>query len=327
MKIKLFTHTDLDGIGNALLLLKYNKISMKDIDYLDYTNVNDVIRQFIKDKKYKEYDIVYITDLSINEELAEMINNIKNNNFILFDHHQSSLPLNKYKWATVQVCQDNGIKTCATTLFYNGVFDTFEDDVLVETIRQWDTFDWVNKEEGYRAQKLNDLLYILGREDFIELCMKSKFDIVTIINNDNSKLLLKIDERNKKEYIENKSKTGVFMKLSIPINKIKREYNVYLVCADKYISELGNSICKNNKNYDLCIMIDIDKKSLSYRSVKEDVDCCEIAKYFNGGGHLRSAGSEFTYISNESIYSSLFDVIMKLYSGNYAIIKDYFNLI
>ena len=62
MKIKLFTHTDLDGIGNALLLLKYNKISMKDIDYLDYTNVNDAIRQFIKDKKYKEYDIVYITE-------------------------------------------------------------------------------------------------------------------------------------------------------------------------------------------------------------------------------------------------------------------------
>ena len=328
-RIKLFTHTDLDGIGCSLLFLKNNKISKEDIEYLDYTNINETITEFIYSCEYKNYDKIYITDISVDEDIAETIDYINKNEsvqFILYDHHKTALPLNEYNWAKVVVEEDN-IKTCGTSLLYHNEFNTIGLEDFVETIRQWDTWDWSIVKDGYKANHLNTLLFIFKRDKFIELCASNDYNVDKIINNELSKCLLEIEGRNKKDYIKRKSQTGVNMVLSIPINNIKREYNVYLVCADKYISELGNTICKKNPEYDLCIMIDLDRRALSYRSVKEDIDCSEIAKYFNGGGHPRTAGSEFLYVSKKNLYDTLFNTIMKTHSGNYAILDDYYNIV
>lgn len=45
MRVKLFTHTDLDGIGCAVL----GKLAFKNIDisYVDYNDVNDTLKYVI----------------------------------------------------------------------------------------------------------------------------------------------------------------------------------------------------------------------------------------------------------------------------------------
>ena len=65
--IKLFTHTDLDGVGCAILA----KLAFKDVDisYCNYDNINEEVKNFITDKN--DIDMCFITDVSIEEEIAE----------------------------------------------------------------------------------------------------------------------------------------------------------------------------------------------------------------------------------------------------------------
>lgn len=316
MKDKLITHTDLDGISCGLILMETRGLKRENIEYLDYSNVDDRFTEFIDNKEYKNYNKVYITDLSISDSVAKKIDKYTDN-IILIDHHKTSLFLNKYNWCQVTT-ERYDQPTCATLLVSLAYPLSKTMNIFIENIRRWDTWDWTKVEDGYKAKDLNNLLYILGRDKFIDLCIYNEFDIDKIINDKFAKYIIEIDEENKKKYIEKKSKCGVEMKISIPLNNLWREYLVYVVCADKYISELGNTICKNNPEYDLCIMIDIDNKTLSYRNIKEDIDCSAIAEYFNGGGHPRSSGSKFGYVSHADIYSSIFDEIMSTYKGRYC---------
>jgi len=52
MNVKLFTHTDLDGIGCAIVA----KLAFPDvnIEYCDYDNVNEKIKQYIETEEYKK---------------------------------------------------------------------------------------------------------------------------------------------------------------------------------------------------------------------------------------------------------------------------------
>ena len=47
MKIKLFTHSDLDGVGCAILMKNVYRNDKIDIEYCDYGNVNDKIKEFL----------------------------------------------------------------------------------------------------------------------------------------------------------------------------------------------------------------------------------------------------------------------------------------
>lgn len=69
------------------------------------------------------------------------------------------------------------------------------------------------------------------------------------------------------------------------------------VFAERYFSELGNRLCKLRPEIEYVAMIDISKGTVSYRSVKEDIDLGgEIAHSLGGGGHKKSAGSTFNAV-------------------------------
>ena len=58
--------------------------------------------------------------------------------------------------------------------------------------------------------------------------------------------------------------------------------------AERYISELGNRLCELYPELTYVAMIDICKGSVSYRTVREDIDLGkEIAHSFGGGGHAK----------------------------------------
>ena len=175
MKIKLFTHTDLDGVGCAILAyLAFGRENV-DVEYCDYKNIDGIVREFYLSDANKQYDAIYITDISIDEENAAWIEELVHSGerWHLFDHHATALGLNKYDWCEVSVMNDTlGIKTSGTELFYTYLrrreqFDclsakiTNNIDRFVDIVRDYDTWRWEELgEEGVVCKQVNDLFYI-----------------------------------------------------------------------------------------------------------------------------------------------------------------------
>ena len=112
--IKLFTHTDLDGVGCEIL----GKLVFKEninIERCHYGNIDSEVEEFLKD--VNKYDKVFITDISVNKEVADKLNNISDK-VVLLDHHKTALWLNEYLYALVQVEDESVGKMCGTYLFY-----------------------------------------------------------------------------------------------------------------------------------------------------------------------------------------------------------------
>ena len=89
--IKLFTHTDLDGVGCAVLAkLAFN--DEVDIEYCNYDEINKKVEKYIDNNFSGE---CHITDISINDTLASRINEdrIGYQKIQLLDHHPTALEL------------------------------------------------------------------------------------------------------------------------------------------------------------------------------------------------------------------------------------------
>ena len=125
MKTYLFTHTDFDGVGCAVLATIAYGYQPEDLEitYVDYRNINDAIMRFIADRAgdQKEFRLI-ITDVAPEgdnrEKVAEAINVLyeaKRAKVFLCDHHDTSSWIEKYSWARHDVSKN----MCGTKLFYD----------------------------------------------------------------------------------------------------------------------------------------------------------------------------------------------------------------
>jgi oligoribonuclease NrnB/cAMP/cGMP phosphodiesterase (DHH superfamily) len=305
MKIKLFTHTDLDGVGCAIV----GKAAFSDIDieYCDYGNVNEKVKEFILAQEYFNYNFIYITDISVNEDVAELIENTGVTEiFQLLDHHPTALNLTKYDWCKIEIEKDNE-KTSGTRMFYDYLLDTSNDlqnskyykwdrcynlECFVENVRKYDTWLWKTKYNDDDPKMWNDLLYIMGRDEFIESILYrigsySCFDFC-----DFDLKLLAYRQKDIDKYIERKNKD--LIKKGFKPNNESPLYNVGFVFAENYISELGNKLAEMNTDLDFIIII-INGKTISYRGIKDSIDLGkDVASIFGGGGHPNAAGSQIS---------------------------------
>jgi oligoribonuclease NrnB/cAMP/cGMP phosphodiesterase (DHH superfamily) len=288
--VKLFTHTDLDGVGCAILA-KIAFGSEVDIDYCNYNEINDKVNDFIITELESD-DMVHITDISVSDELANDIE-ANSNQFYLLDHHPTALELNKYKWCKVTI-EDifTGLKTSGTELYYNWLVENgYLDksgalDKFVEVVRDYDTWRWATLgNSGTICKQVNDLLYLYGREEFITWCMSQIHDATFPALYAADKLVLDLKQKEIDDYVESKDKQ---LFTSPMCGKI-----CGFVFAEKYFSELGNRLCKLHPEIDFIAMIDMDG-TVSYRTVKDDIDLGkDVASLFGGGGHPKAAGSRF----------------------------------
>lgn len=307
-KIKLFTHTDLDGIGCAILAyLAFGRENV-DIEYCDYSNVNDKVGDFFVNGSPGEYNAVFITDISINNELAMTIDKYAVEDlWHLFDHHATALGLNKYDWCEVSVMNDTlGIKTSGTELFYTylrrrGRFEYLSVNVIgnidgfVDIVRDYDTWRWKELgKKGIIRKQVNDLFYIYGREKFIDWALGQ---ILTLklyrgmsdfpIYSEKDIALLDQKQKDIDIYVEEKNR-----QLFNRVDEVGHTYGV--VFAERYFSELGNRLCELNTDLAYIAMIDISSGTVSYRTIRDDIDVGgEIAHAYGGGGHPKAAGSTF----------------------------------
>lgn len=296
MNIKLISHIDKDGYGcNYLLKNLYPECNIDAIN-IEYEDIENTIIDFFKE--YKNYDQLFITDLSLSPSICKLIDSYKNKIKInYYDHHETSLHANKYDWAEVITGIENK-KTCATEILAIYKLINIRKDIknydflleFIEDVRLWDTWDF-NKTNNKIPSKINDLLYLLGPEKWIEELDKYKSLNKMIENN---KTLLDFREKDIQNYINKKNKNIIEYNIN--------EYKVGCVFAERYLSQLGNELANRHPEYDLIAMI--TPTTVSYRTNKENINCAEIAKLLGGGGHPKSAGSpimnvdRFDYINN-----------------------------
>ena len=206
--------------------------------------------------------------------------------------------LNDYKWALVAeyLDEENNTKHCGTVMFYenlinfyipkphtrNVFLDNFSALDFVEIVRQYDTYEWKSKYNNVLPKQINDLMYILGRDTFIETVLDKLSILRDYELTEQDLKLLKRNQETIDHYIESKNK-------SIIVKEIQG-YQAGVVFAEKYVSELGNKLSELHPELDFIAMIN-PSHSVSYRTVKKDVDLSVIASMFCGGGHRQASGS------------------------------------
>lgn len=303
--IRLFSHTDLDGYGcNIVMKALMGDDTLVIATNVNYDEINETIKKYINNEEYKNYALTFITDISVNEEVAELIDKTKDLNLVLLDHHPTAEWLNKYKWS--HICINIFFeKTSGTELLFNylisldwlridwSYFKEVSD--FVKQVKRYDTWLWKEKYHDDTPKKLNDLFYILGYDKFYSSLKENNFNIDFLIHD--YSYLLENQQKKINKYIEKKNKEIIDCEI--------KNYNVGVVFANQYQSELGNRLSELNLQYDLIAMI--GENSISYRTIKEDVDCGEFAKLFNGGGHPKAAGSEINEEQKIKIIDLLFD--------------------
>ena len=309
MSIKLFTHTDFDGVGCGVLgKLAFDNI---DIEYCDYIDVNKKVYNFIKNKEYLNYNHVYITDISINKELAKFIDDTQPKefnkgftlaeHFSLIDHHPTAMQLNEYWWCFVEVEDEKG-KCSGTSLFYQCLDkDRLKKDNIiefVEIVRQYDTWEWNTIYNNEVPKKWNDLLYLYGKKRFTEkivkmLESKNNLDFTKI-----DLLLLELEKEKKERYFETKEKEM--------IEKNIQGYHVGIVFAEQHKSELGNYLANKYNKLDFIILI--GSQSISYRGIRDNIDLGLFAKQFGGGGHPKASGSQIDREKQKKYIEILFQL-------------------
>ena len=97
---------------------------------------NDIVKRIIEDKVIDNYDMFYITDLSLTKEVCELIDSDLNlkTKIKVFDHHNSNLFVNDYEFATVIDENEAGDKECGTSLFYRYLLDEYPNATLQKRV-------------------------------------------------------------------------------------------------------------------------------------------------------------------------------------------------
>lgn len=302
---KIFTHTDLDGVGSGIVTSKLHK-GKSEIQYCDYKNIDKRVNDFLDKANLSYYSCIFITDISVNEKTAERLEaTLQENPHLqvqLLDHHKTALWLNKYNWAHVQVTHENGSPASGTSLvvshFEHGLGEGEDLPEAVyqfaEQVRRYDTWEWHTKYKEILPKELNDLLYMIGREDFafiyslfLERENAAEYEWFSI----NNRALLNQRQKEIVEYINKKEQ-----------QLIVTEDKVGHLFAENHISELGNEICQRHPEIDYICIYDIGAKRVSFRTVK-DVDVSEVAKEIGGGGHAKAAGAEINDDAVQQILS------------------------
>ncbi|WP_145413415.1 DHH family phosphoesterase [Paenibacillus xylanexedens] len=305
MKIKLFTHTDLDGVGCAIIAkLAFDEV---DVEYCNYNEIDQKVKDFTGLMKFKEYDKVYITDISVSKEVADLIEYSVTekkeylNRYQLIDHHATAKWLNEYRWAYVDDMElsiipgEKVMKSSGTSLFYNYLWENENANLpfalnFIEKVRRYDTWDWHTIHNDNEAKRLNDLLYLIGRDRFVQRFTKD----TSLRFTEGEEMLLEIEQTKIDKYLETKSKQM--------FKQYFGDHLVGVVFAEQYQSQMGNYLALNNEDLDYVVMIDVGNETVSYRGIHDSIDLGIIAKSFGGGGHPKASGSQTHSNVKESLW-------------------------
>lgn len=316
-RIKLFTHTDLDGVGCAILAAVAFENDEIEVVYCDYDSIDEEVKSFIDSDDVESFERCLITDIKIGYDLAKEIDE-KYDNFTLLDHHPTADYLKEFEWCTIQIetllDHDTVIKTSGTELLYewlidHGAFDGYilsimeAVDNFVNIVRDYDTWRWASIPYGEISKNINDLYYIYGRDKFVadtvdKILLYKNFPCIS----DTDKLLLENKQKEIDNYLEQKNEQFRVGELN------GRPCGV--VFADKYLSEIGNKLCKLHPEVDFVLLIDMGRGGISFRADKDGIDLGkDFASLYGGGGHPKASGCPIRKIEVDELLKTLLEPV------------------
>ena len=275
----ILTHSDFDGISAGII----GKVVYPNakVEYCNYDDINEKVL------KYLGKNTIMITDISVNEEVAEKIeknNSEYNDCVLLFDHHKTAKWLTKYNW--VIFADDK----CGTKVFYEWLLDYYmkidlHDKVerlakYVDLVTYTNDYDlWFHKYP--MSKKLNLLAYEYGFDRFMDRFLDNPDCTLT----NTEELILELAEERKIKFIEKQ-------KENMKLYKDNQGKTVAVFLSTQHAGEVRDFI--NDDNIDYYLFFSLASGIASLRT-KGEVDCSEIAKQFLGGGHAKAAGFQFKF--------------------------------
>ena len=162
MKVKLFTDSDLDGLGTAIVA-KLAFGDDVDVFHCSYRNLNQRVDQFLKYHQDDKETKLFITDLSVNSTIEKKLEERFNNggHVQVIDHHVTALHFNKYPWGKVVIEYEDGRKTCATSLFYDFLIEKgqLEKTVALDQFVDLDLSERVKTLQSIKGQYSQAILF------------------------------------------------------------------------------------------------------------------------------------------------------------------------
>ncbi|MBM4761993.1 DHHA1 domain-containing protein [Bacillus sp. B15-48] len=285
---KLYTHNDLDGVGCGILA-KLAFGDMVDVRYNSVMGLDYQIAQLFERENEHEYEQLFITDLSINEENTKNIQDFyKNGGKVkLIDHHKTAIHFNDYDWGMVQIEYDDGRLTSATSLFYEYLIEhqwletSKAIEGFIELVRQYDTWEW-DKNDNIMAKQLNDLFFMFSIDEFEENMIERLKSQAEFEFDEFEQKLLAMEEDKIERYVRRKKREIVQTFIG--------DFCAGVVHAESYHSELGNELMKEFPYLDYIAILNVGGKKISFRTNHDHIDVSAIAGQFGGGGHAKASG-------------------------------------
>lgn len=293
----LYTHNDLDGVGCGIVArCAFGK--QVEIRYNSVQSLNPQIKRYLDNyhDRPNTGGLLFITDLLVNEENELRLDRhvYDGGKVRLLDHHKTSLHLNRYSWASVQVKYDDGRLTSATSLFYEYLVQhqmlnpSAALAEFVELVRQYDTWEW-EKHDNLHAKRLNDLFFLLSLDDFEERMVERLQQQSAFTFTEFEEKLLELEESKIERYVRRKKRELV--------QTFIEEQCVGIIYAESYHSELSHELGRSYPHLDYIAILNIGGKKLSLRTIHDNVDVSEVAAMFGGGGHAKAAGCALTELA------------------------------
>lgn len=319
-KFMIITHNDLDGIGAAVIgKVVFNKQHV-DVKFCGYHNVNEKVMEALKKDIYSH---VFITDISVNEETAKIIESEYKGKVSLLDHHSHLDYLESYDWAIVDPGEEGTRgRESGTSLFYKYLLEACKFkpneaiENFVERVRSYDTWDWANFDNDIDAKKLNDYFGKIGFYDFMNEYTEKLLNNDTELFSELANKVLDITQKNIDNIIKTKNK-------NLTVKEIDG-YKIGFTFTEMYHSEIGNKILTLRPELDAMILIDISRGKISLRSTdNSDFDCSTInKKWFGGGGRKNTGGAHIPeYIMNQ-IQELLFNKFLQDEEDKTEVVED-----
>lgn len=302
---RLLSHNDLDGVGCGILA-KLAFGDNVDVRYNSVSRLNHEVSLFLEEENNKEI-FLFITDLSVNEENEKKLEQFYQDGgkIQLIDHHKTAIHFNEYDWGYVQVEDDEGKLTSATSLLYTYFLEkgllnqTQVLDEFVELVRQYDTWEW-EKNGNDQAKRLNALFFLLSIDEFEEKMLDRLRTSEAFYFNELEQKLLDMEENKIDQYIRKKRRQVVQAEIN--------DYLAGIVYAESYLSELGNELGKEYPHLDYIAMLNMGAKKISFRTIHDDVDVSEIAGTYGGGGHAKASGCTITLEAFQQFAAETFEL-------------------
>ena len=295
MDVKMITHTDMDGIGCAIVMRCVEPAT--EVFFCNYNDLSKTSNHVLNriEEEHNERGTLIMSDIAPNKpEDVELLDNFsKYNTYALcvLDHHVTAARLNYRNWAKITPTKD-GIPTSGTEMVFDEYRDILEESLseeqievlkrFVTLVRDYDTWRWVDTgSEGQYAKKMNDLFYMIDRQKFMDWALTNIYSRKLDLPFGEYERLVKYREDARDSYINGKEKTLIDTTLC-------GKYTFGVVFAEEFISDLGNQLAERHPEYDGIAIV--CGRSVSLRTVKDDVDVSTIAQFYGGGGHPKASG-------------------------------------